>query len=200
MTRNRIKRHVRVRAGDLVPRLIWEHLPALLGQRLVLEHKSGANTMIGAEAAALVRPLTVSVEVPVGRLSDDLGEIVMIACAGLAGLTATVAFGKATPLTVIVVGSMSVAGLNVPPDGVVAVVTTIVIALGVVVVLGVVGAIAGDLHVDGRNHFQLGQERLHSHIVAIGVHSYGHDPFPDPFKNEQLAIVVIGELIGGIGV
>ena len=39
-------------AGDLVPRLISERLPALLGQGLVIEHKPGANTMIGAEAAA----------------------------------------------------------------------------------------------------------------------------------------------------
>lgn len=39
-------------AGDLVPRLISEQLPALLGQGLVIEHKPGANTMIGAEAAA----------------------------------------------------------------------------------------------------------------------------------------------------
>lgn len=39
-------------AGDLVPRLISERLPALIGQGLVIEHKPGANTMIGAEAAA----------------------------------------------------------------------------------------------------------------------------------------------------
>lgn len=39
-------------AGDLVPRLISERLQPMLGQSLVIEHRPGANTMIGAEAAA----------------------------------------------------------------------------------------------------------------------------------------------------
>ncbi|SDD22524.1 Bug family tripartite tricarboxylate transporter substrate binding protein [Belnapia rosea] len=39
-------------AGDLVPRLIGEQLQPMLGQSLVIEHRPGANTMIGAEAAA----------------------------------------------------------------------------------------------------------------------------------------------------
>lgn len=39
-------------AGDLVPRLIAEHLRPVLGQSMVIENRAGANTMIGAEATA----------------------------------------------------------------------------------------------------------------------------------------------------
>ncbi|NOG69024.1 tripartite tricarboxylate transporter substrate binding protein [Roseicella sp. DB1501] len=39
-------------AGDLVPRSIAEQLRPMLGQSLVIDNRPGANTMIGAEAAA----------------------------------------------------------------------------------------------------------------------------------------------------
>ena len=60
------------------------------------------------------------------------------------------------------------------------------------------GSIGVESHVHWVRQGNIGCKTLHIGVLAVFIHRNHHDPIADPIVGEKLAIVVIGETVGGI--